>query len=434
MTIRQVVAIGVTLLVIIAGIILLAGLTEQNDTQNYQIVQSPTGNIRVQDEPGYYMSNWANIWTWPRARQMEWGKGDEKIRVTFNDGGTAGLTGMIRYRLPIKPEDRIKVHKEFNGNVENVDKAILSHLVNCVKVAGPVMSGSENQSARKAEFNQLVHEQLQKGLFESHKIEIQQQDKTDEKGKPITVYATEIVKDEKGNPIIQSPSPLQEYGIEVVQFSVEETSYDETTLKQFEAKKTAFLSAEKSKAEREQEVQQRLMVEERGKRERAEVEATANKEMAALVIAADRAVAVAQREKEQQTVVAAREVAVAEQQAKQAEQTAAKAVIEAKQRRDVAAQNLESARLDAEATKVKALADAEKLKIAGAISEEKKVLAEIAAKRDVQVAEQLSKILTPSVIINGSGSGSGAGTQENLINLLLLRSMGIIPQRPTTTP
>lgn len=428
MSVKQITAIAIFIIVVIIGAIFAFNSFEHNETQNWQIVQAPGGSVRVQDDAGYYMSNFANVYTWPRARQMEWGKEKgEEIRVTFNDGGTARLTGSIRYRLPVKSEDRIRLHKEFNGSVDNVDRAVFSHLVNCIKVSGPVMSSSENQSARKAEFNFLVHEQLQKGLFESRKIEQILKDKTDEKGEPITVFATEIVKNDQGLPVIQQPSPLMEYGIEVVQFSIEETNYDDTTLKQFEAKKGAFLAAEKSKAEREQEVQQRLMIIEKGLRERAEVEAEANKDKAKLVIEADRAVEVAKKEKEQATVVAEREVAIAEQQAKQQEQIAAKAVLEAKMFKDVAAQKLEAAKLDAESIKVKALAEADRLKIGGAISEEKKVLAEIARDRDIQVADKLSKINTPSVIFGGGQNGH-TDMQSSLMNLWMLRSMGIIPE------
>jgi uncharacterized membrane protein YqiK len=169
------------------------------------------------------------------------------------------------------------------------------------------------------------------------------------------------------------------------------------------------------------------MIIEKGLRERAEVEAEANKDKAKLVIEADRAVEVAKKEKEQATVVAEREVAIAEQQAKQQEQIAAKAVLEAKMFKDVAAQKLEAAKLDAESIKVKALAEADRLKIGGAISEEKKVLAEIARDRDIQVADKLSKINTPSVIFGGGQNGH-TDMQSSLMNLWMLRSMGIIPE------
>lgn len=425
MTVKQVTAIAIGIMVFLGLIIVVTNSFESNDNQNWQIVQSPSGAVEVRDEPGYYTAFFANITTWPRARQMEWGK-EEPISVTFNDGGRAELTGSVRYRLPINAQQRIEINKEFTGNPVNVDKAIVSYLINCIKVTGPVMSSSENQSARKAEFNYIVHEQLQRGLFESRKIEQILKDQTDETGKPITVFATEIVKDSKGQPVIQQVSPLVQYGIEILQFSIEETNYDDTTLKQFEAKKGAFLAAEKSKAEREQEVQQRLMIIERGLREKAEVEAESNKEAAKLIIEAERAVRVADEEKKQATIVAAREVAIAAEQAKQQAEIAKKAIIEVQMQADVAAKKLDIAKLEAEGIKVTALAESERLKIGGALSEEKRILAEIQRDRDIQVAKELARIATPGIVFNGGGEGSNV--QSSLMNLWMLRAMNIIPE------
>lgn len=425
MTIKQILALSFAILFIIAATIGIAGSFDSNNIETWQIVQSPNGSTRIQDEPGYYATFFANVYTWPRARQMEWGKNEQTIKVTFNDGGRADLTGSVRYEMPRDPAQRIELHKKFNGNPLNVDKAIISHLINCIKVTGPVMSSSENQSARKAEFNYLVHEQLQKGLFESKKIEQILKDQTDETGKPITVFATEIVKGKDGQPIVQQVSPLVQYGIEILQFSIEETNYDQTTLDQFDAKKAAFLAAERSKAEREQEVQQRLMIVEKGLREKAEVEAIANKEAAKLIIEAERAVKVATQEKEQATIVAAREVAIAAEQAKQQQEIAKKNLIEYQMKQEIAIKELEISKLQAEGIKITALAEADRLKMAGALSEEKRVLAEIQRDRDIQVAKELARIATPSIVFNGGKEG--ANVQESLMNLWMLRAMNIIP-------
>jgi hypothetical protein len=410
------------LVALIFGGIFLSSAFEVNEAPDYQIVQSVDGALDIRDNPGFYYTGFAHISTWPRARQTDWGqhKGDrntgaEPIRVTFNDGGTATLNGSIRYRLPVDPERRIKVFKEFSGNVENVDRAVISHLINCIKVTGPVMSSTENQSARKGDFNFLVHEQLQKGLFEYKQVSSTLKDQFDQSGNPITVWATEIVKDSNGLPIIQQGSPLSDYGIEVAQFSVEETIYDDVTLKQFEAKKESFLAAEKSKAQREQEVQARLMIVEKGLREKAEIEAESNKEKARFVIEGQR------------------KVEVAEKASQEATELKKKAITEAEQEREVAKLRLETERLNAEATQVKATAEEQKIQKAGAITEKERVLAQILANRDIEVADKLARIATPSVIINGGGSASTTDSvQNNLLNIMLLQQLGVIPKGSLT--
>ena len=230
--------------------------------------------------------------------------------------------------------------------------------------------------------------------------------------------ATEIVRDkETGIPLIAQTSPLQYYGFEVLQYSITASNYDEQTLKKFAAKKESYLRAEQSKAEREEEVQQRLMVIEKGKRELAEVEADANKKMKAEVIDAERIAKVARIEAERKVVVA--------------EQAKLEAETKASQKVSVAQLDLEEAKFialaadeQAKAIITLATAEEEKIKKAGAITEQERILAEIKADRDVRVAEELAHIGVPRTLLVGGGNGEDM--TDSLIQLRLLQTTGII--------
>jgi regulator of protease activity HflC (stomatin/prohibitin superfamily) len=346
------------------------------------------------------------------------------------------MNAMVRFASPTTVEGKREFHRLFGGNKENVEAAVWAHLSDAMKSSGPMMSSSEHQSARRAEFNQLVSEQLNTGLYETRKVQRTLLDQTDEKGKAITVYATEVVMDEKtGSPKVATRSPLAQFGLRVTQFSITDVTYDEQTQAQFRTKKEAFLAAENSKAQREKEVQERLMVEEKGRREKAEAEALANRQKAKEVIDA-------QREKEVAELNANREKIVAETAAAQkvavALQTMQEAETKAKQEKSVAetfaSQQLEVAklqRLAAEENKKAAILIAEgqkeSLALGGAISERDRVLATIAADRDVRVAAELAKINTPTnVIAGGSGANGSSNPMENLINIRLLESMSVL--------
>jgi len=407
--------VGVCLLV--AFVAMWQWIVGKNDDQNYQILQSPTGNVSVIDNPGWYGKWFATVWTYPRSVQKyfsassdEGGAKDESIRVTFNDGGTASISTMIMFQTPITEDQRRKAHRNFSGSAENMTNSIRAHMINCIKASGPLMSASEHQSARKAEFTQLVDSQMREGLYKMRKVEKELKDRTDEAGKPILVYATEIVVDKDGLPIITQVSPLKEYGINILQFSITGTEYDEMTRRQFEAKKTSFLAAEQSKAEREQEVQQRLMIVEKGLREKAEVEAVALKEKAQAVINGE-------KEKEVAELEASKKVAVALLDKEEATTRAEKELEVAKLARLAAIEQ-------AAAVVALAAAEEERIKKAGAITEMVQVLAEINAQRDVNVAKELSNINVPQFIISGGGGGSS--TTDNLINIKLLESSGIL--------
>ncbi len=442
---RRLVGLTAAIVTVIGIVILAFGATGKNNFEDWQLKQSIWGDISIIDSAGYYQRWFGKVWTYPRSVQVNYDKDmkngtpeDEVVEVTFNDGGTATVSAMVRYNLPSDAEKRMKIHQAFSANIHNVTAAVRAHLVNCLKNTAPIMSASEHQSARKAEFNLTVEEQLRKGLYEMRKVARELKDQTDRDGKAITVYATEVVLDEKtGTPVITYHSPLMDYGIEIAQFSITDTQYDAKTKEQFAAKKESFLLAEKSKAQREQEVQQRLMTVEKGLREKAEVEAVANKEKAQAVIEATKKVEVAQQEKLQAETVASQKLAVAKIDKEEALTRASK---------EFEVAQIATKAAEQQALAIKTLAEAEKQKIAqaGAITEKERVLAQIAADRDAKVAEKLGQIRGPQIVFgsggNGSGTGSGAADwQSGMWNLIMLRAAGIdigktpLLQQPTTT-
>jgi len=393
--------------------------------QDYQIMQSPTGEVSVIKDAGWYGKWFSTVWTYPRAVTKHFSRDpkvgspdDESIKVTFNDGGEADISTMIMFQTPVSEDMRREAHRNFGGNIDNMTDSIRAHLINCIKTTGPLISASQNQSARKAEFRQLVEDQMSNGLYKMRKVEKVLKDRTDVEGSPILVYTTEIVLDKDNLPIVTQKSPLLKYGIKILQLSVTETKYDEKTLEQFATKKESFLAAELSKAQREKEVQERLMIEERGLREKAEVEAVALKEKAKAVINGE-------KEKEVAELEAAKKLAVAKLDKEEAETRAAKELAVAKLARESAVE---------QAAAIVALANAEEERIAkaGAITEKEQVLAEINAKMQVDVAEQLAKVNVPQFIIGGGGGGAGGdSTMEKLIQYKLLYGAGLLDNKST---
>jgi hypothetical protein len=465
-----------------------AGLTGKNDLQSYQIWQGVGGDVKVIDTPGYYWNWFGTAWTYPKSVQAYWSASpkegsieDESIRVTFNDGGTAKISAMVQFSMPLDQDKRQKLHAMFGGNLENIKHAVHAHLVNCVKNTGPLMSASENQAARKSEFAQTVEDQLRRGLYVMKRTTVALKDRFDEKGQPIKVEATEIVKDEKGVAEQAETSPLLTYGIDVVQFSITGTDYDERTIAQFAAKQEAFLAAERSKAEREQEIQRKLMIEAQGLRQVAEIEAAANQAKAKAVTEGQQRVEVAMKEKEAQETRARQEAQIAEIQAqqrvavalkeKEAQETAAKQKLavaeiekqtietrakqEAEVQRIAAEMQLKVAELQARSTVSKAEGDAlaaakqadgilalatakaKEIDIAGAVKEHDKVLAEIERDKAIGVARELAKISVPQTIISGGGAegkSNGQSMTEVMMGLYLMKNLGIIKDKELGTP
>jgi hypothetical protein len=428
-------AVVVVLGLIVASVVTF-GMVGHNNSTNFQILQGINGSVTVVDRAGYYWKGFGTVWTYPRVMEARYENThdkttDQSIRVTFNDSGNADIGAYARIQLPATTEKRLLLHQDFQGNPENIKSAIRAHLINCVKASGPVMSASENQSSRKAEFNQIVEEQLVKGLFKMRRTTIELDDLSeieevgiDAQGNKITkekkarVQATEIVLDKDGKSIIVQVSPLLHYELVINQFSITETEYDEATLRQFAAKKESYLNAEKSKAQRQEEVQQRLMVEEKGRRLVAEIQAEENQKKERALIQAQQAAEVAVIEKDRAVTAAKQRVEVAGQLQQESEAL-----------RKVADIKAQTAELDKKATISAAEAQQKAIELGGGISEEKRVLAEIQAKRDADVAKALAGVSVPQTVVS---SGSGGDGQGNLLNLALLKYMGVIKDAPAT--
>lgn len=429
MTPKRIVYIAIALLAVLAIVVISQTCIGYNKDQNWQIVQSLGGIVTARDEAGFYWKGAATVWTYPRYVEATYNddpeegrKTIESIRATFNDAGTAQVSTFVRFMTPTTEKNRRDFHRQFSGNIENAINSVKSHMINCIKTGAPLMSASENQSSRKSEFNQIIENMLRNGLYEMMKVEKILKDRTDEHGQPMTIAVTEIITNENGMPKIAQRSPLEAYGIEITQFSITSTDYDPDTLKQFSAKKQAFLAAEQSKAEREQEVQQRLMVVEKGLREKAEVEAEANKVKAKLVIEAQQKVEVAEMAKLEAETIANKLLEV-QKIAKEEAETKANMELEVAKINAVAAEEEKKAIISLAEGKEKAI------ELSGAITETIQVLAEIAAQRDVEIAKSLKDVKTPGIVlIGGGGNGTGTGglsQKDTLMNLYLLKQMGI---------
>ncbi len=434
---------ALAVLLVVAGITLFTSFG-MNDDHTWTFVQTMTGDTKVVNVAGPYWKGFGSSWHYERNLQVDFTKSgdygsarnmaDDSVRVTFNDGGTAQISSVLRVTLPVTEPEQRAFHRSFGGNMSNTEQSIYAHLANCIKATGPVMSASENQTARKAEFAQLVEQQLNDGLFQMRRVERQLLDQLDKDGKPVMVLATEVVHGPDGKPVITQASPLKQMGLVVTQFSITETEYDKSTQAQFEAKKQSFLAAEQSKAQREAETQQRFMVVEKGRREMAEYEAKANKEAASAKIDAEMKKSVAgtkaDQEKQVATTLAEQEKSVAitqgTREAEVAKLTKLKAETEAAQKVAVAELEFKAAELRAKAMKVIAEAEAEQIAKAGKVTEKDRLALEIARDTQIGVAKELSRIAVPAVVIGGGDSKDGAPALQHMLSLQMLQNMGVI--------
>ncbi len=428
---KHIISLIVVFIVLIVGAVIITSAIGICDAQEKIVVQPLLGDVYVQEDPGPYWKGFAKTWPYPRNIEFRYNDdprdGDEddgRIKVTFNDGGEADLSTYIRLQLPISEADLLSFHQEFGGSSDNIKASIKSWMIDCMKSTAPLMSASENQSARKSEFRQMVLEQMTKGLYDMNLEEVIKKDTTDTTGEEITVYKTTI-KLLDGRPIITTKSPITEkFKMTITQFSVTGTAYDTETRKQFAAKKESYLGAERAKAERSQEVQERLMIIEKGLREKAEAAAAGNVAKETAVIAAELKAEVALQTKKEAETKAEMLLSVADLD-KQTLLMAESAVFEQAVIKAATALELKKEQI------AKAEGKKQAIELSGDITELEEALIRAEVDKVRAASEALAKINVPTVmIIGGSGSDGkgidGDALMKNLINLKLLEGSGVL--------
>ncbi len=439
-------ALVATIVTMAIFMIVSASLVGRNDMNTWQYVQQLDGDTYVINNFGWYWKGLAQVTTYPEVLEI-YGKKtstvDDSANVKFNDGGSADIDWYARIRTP-KPKgdespEQLKVieqqQREFHRmfrNKENSVAAVRSHVRDCISKTGNLMSASENQAARKAEFYAVAYGQFKDGYYEMRKVVIRRKGLTDlmqaaEAGTVVqggsatsttpapqprvsqglslaqqseqivgeesieasdTVRAAEIVHGKDGKPVIATTSPLQAYGMEVLQFSIIETQYDEGTLQKFKEKRALLLATETARAEAVRSAQERLKNIAEGNKAIAEQEALANQEMARKVIAAQILQEVEGVKTKQREVEGATKVLVAEVMGKQLDAERERAVLEA--------QTAENTRKAAEVT---AKAQEQMIALGGAVTDAEKTLQEVYTKQTEQVAKSLAGLQVPDTVI-----------------------------------
>ena len=420
----------------------LASLLEWNADEDWQVCQFPNGSYKVVDQAGVYVQLYGEVWTYPKfldlyfsAAKDEGGHEDTSIRVTFSDSGTGFTSHHIKLSiLPAEENKRLELHRHFAATgVNGMRHMIEQHLSTAVKNSGPLMSASEYHAQKRAEFYQVVRDQLEQGLFGMEVVEQEVVMQTPEKGAHLfsgsdveTISKTRIALDKEKQAVLMATSPLKEYGLFVQQYSITNTSYDPQTTTQLDARRESYQLAEQSKAVVTKERQKVFSVIEAGKGEVAKVESEANQKMKEATVNATREVEVADQTQQE-------EVAVAEQMLATTQQK----LLETKELLNISVIALKTAEFEGKEMISQARATRAKIEKGGAVAEVDQLRAEMHKKR-MGLFATLANVPSPdTVIISGSKGGgngvAGTGTTEALLQLFLLKQMNQTPT-PQTSP
>lgn len=366
---------------VVAAIIWL-GCLHSNDIQEFQVLQSPTGQTSIVGTGGWYFKLFPKSWTYPKVQTVFFSNNDDEgeldrgIDVRFSNKGTGNISSQVVYRLFTTDERMLKLHEYVSEDIEKVENLILATL------------------------KDIIMEKVS-GITSSQAVEDRE------------LLANSIRTD-----FIRNPS-LMSIGIDVEQFSITQITYDDITTKLFTAQQEADLQKNTAEAEKQNLIMQKERTEAEYEQEIAVSKGKADVEKMKMVTDAERT-------KELAEINAQMKVSIETLAKEEALVKASKVLELAEIDKKMEVVKLEIIKTQAEQTIESAKAKEQEIKLSGAITESERIRLEMKMNTTIGVAEAvsngLSKMTLPkTVIIGGSSNGSSGGLPSELSTLLNLR-------------
>lgn len=303
MSIRKMIIIATSAIALIVLSSMLTSLFETNNAGEYKIKQAAvSGRMSVRTTPGTYWQGFGDITPYQISDMYYFSKYDDEggkdrksdaIQVRFNDGGTAKISGSVKYRLSLKPEDQLLLHQDFKSYKAVKEDLIRQVVTEALMQTATLMKAEESYSTRRAEFSALAEEQVRRGLFEVYSKEIRKdsskkEDVVDSEDGEFIERVVRVKKNEDGTSVIKKKSPFSRYNIELIQFVVKEIDFDETIDALIAKKKEAEQQKVVARANAEKAKQDAITAAEKGKAAVAEAEAKALVEKKTAVVEAEK--------------------------------------------------------------------------------------------------------------------------------------------------
>jgi fructose-bisphosphate aldolase class 1 len=381
------------ILVGVIGILFLifaSKLFVTNDQGYYQAKQAfITGKMSVRMSPGTYGQNFGTITTYKANATVGFGsqEGDisanlDSIPVVFNEGSYAKIAGLIRVQLPNTEEGIKNLLQEFAGGYDHfIEAGIVPIVENAVKL-GANLRSAQDAYTTLALFQQSVQDQLSNGVYVTHS---ERKTIVNATGDTEVRQVTVISLDKDSIPMRQ-PNRLQELGCKITSCVIDVPGFDATVVGMIAKRKEEAMKTELAKQAALRAQQDAITAEEQGKADVAKAKYVKEVELI------------------EATTKAREKFEVAEFKAKEA------------------AQDKIAKILAAEAVK-------QELLIADGLSAKAKYQIDADVKRDIGVAEHMSKWVGPQIVMAGGDGGSKGSGIENALMIKMMSEMVKSPSK-----
>jgi regulator of protease activity HflC (stomatin/prohibitin superfamily) len=319
MTNRQIVAMALAAIVLVAILLSLGSIAENLDAKQVMVIQSPVaGDLNWYTTSGVKWQGFGKVTLynrrsqyWFSAKDDQGEKTNDSIKIRFNDGGHAQISGGISWEMPLDEAHLTAIHQKFGSQAAIEQQLIGTIIEKSIYMTGPIMSSKESYAERRNELLNLIEDQIQNGVYLTRTV--QEKAKDPLTGEVKTIAKVELVVDKDGKPKRAEESPLQEFGIKVFNLSINEVKYDEQVEDQISQQQKLTMEVQIAMADAKKAEQEALTTKKQGEATAAKAEWEQKTIMAKEVTRAE-------QEKKVAETLAAQKLAVAELDAKAAAQ------------------------------------------------------------------------------------------------------------------
>lgn len=386
------------LVVLILGIIFIANSVTTVAADEIVVKQNFfDGKLQVWSSPGVHWQNFGRLTIYKRSAQYSFDitpadpsvkdakPTDETIQVRFNDGGHGNVGGSLRFDLPTDEAKMIKLHSTYHS-MEAINRDLIRPVVNkSVFMTGPLMSSRESYAEKRADLISHISDQILHGVYRTERHTSKQVDIISGVEKNVDMVVPKVGPTGVEREEI---SPIETFGINAYNISIQRINYDPAIEKQIEQQQQATMAV------------QQAMVD-------------ARKAEQAAITTAKQGEAEAAKAKWAQEVIKATEIT-------KAQQDKDVATLQATKNKEVAALALDTAKLEAQTTitTAKAEADAKKLQVTANNNLQERLEAYVKVQQAWATAYGAQR-QTPDVMLS---SGGGGGTSQSLVDMMTVKT------------
>ena len=216
---------------IIGGPWLVSNSVEMLDSTEIMVIQYPNGTLLAAVEPGWYGQWFGSVTKYPLRSQFSFSSAldqganrNESLKLRFNDGGHANVSGVVSWEMPVDHDHLIMIHRKF-GNIKSVEQQIIRPtLESAAYTSGPLMSSTESAAEKRNMLLQLMQDQAKNGTYQTRTVSLRVPDPLT--GVEKTVNAAEIVM-AGGMPVREQESATKVFGINLLPMTINQIKYDE---------------------------------------------------------------------------------------------------------------------------------------------------------------------------------------------------------------